>query len=75
MHDFLNRLEEHSYQNRTVAFIENGTWAPTAAKTMRSMLEGCKDIRFAENTVTVKSALSKESTAQLEALADELSNI
>ena len=47
MHDFLNRLEEHSYQNRTVAFIENGTWAPTAAKTMRSMLEGCKDIRFA----------------------------
>lgn len=72
MHDFINRLEEHSYQNRTVAFIENGTWASTAAKVMKGMLEGCKDIRFAENTVTVKSALNDESMAQIEALADEL---
>ncbi len=72
MADFIHRLKEHNYQNRTVAFVENGTWAPTAAKLMRASLEGCKNIRFAENKVTVTSALSDASRAQIDALAKEL---
>lgn len=72
MQEFINNLTERNYQNRLVAFIENGSWAPLAAKTMKSMLEGCKDIRFAENTVTVKASVNAQSEAQLEALAKEL---
>ena len=72
MKEFIHHLTERSFQNRTVALIENGSWAPLAAKTMRSMLEGCRNLTFAENTVHIRSALNEESAAQLEALADEL---
>ena len=72
MKEFIHHLTERSFQNRTVALIENGSWAPLAAKTMRSMLEGCRNLTFAENTVRIRSALNEESAAQLEALADEL---
>ena len=72
MADFIHRLKEHNYQNRTVAFVENGSWAPTAAKVMRASLEGCKNIRFNENKVTVTSALSDASRAQIDALAKEI---
>ena len=72
MKEFIHHLTERNFQKRTVAFIENGSWAPLAAKVMRSMLEGSKDLTFAENTVKILSALSDESRAQLDALADEL---
>lgn len=72
MHTFIHHLTERGYQNRTVAFVENGSWAPTAAKVMRKMLEGSKNITFVENTVTIVSALSEKSEAQIEALAQEL---
>lgn len=72
MREFINHLTERNYQNRTVALIENGSWAPMAAKTMKAMLEGCKDITFTENSVCIRSALSDESSARLEALAEEL---
>ena len=72
MREFINHLTERNYQNRTVAFIENGSWAPTAAKTMQKMLEGSKNITFAENTVHILSALNAESTAQISNLAGEL---
>lgn len=72
MREFINDLAERNYQNRTVALIENGSWAPMAAKNMRAKLETCKNITFAENTVQIRSALNEESTAQLEALAEEL---
>lgn len=72
MREFLQHLTERNFQNRTVAFIENGSWALTASKTMKSMLEGCKNLTFAENEVHIKSALSEESLAQLETLAAEL---
>ena len=74
MNTYIHHLTERSYQNRTVAFMENGTWAPTAAKTMAKMLEGSKNLTFAQNTVTIRSALNDQSRAQLEALAQELSN-
>ena len=73
MKDFINHLTERNYQNRTVAFIENGSWAPMGAKVMRKMLEASKNLTFAETTVTVKGALNDVSEAQLAALADELS--
>ena len=73
MRTFINHLTERSYANRTVALIENGSWAPLAAKVMRDMFEKSKNITFAENTVRIMSALSDESNAQLDALADELS--
>ena len=72
MHHFITALTERNYQNRTVALIENGSWAPVAAKVMRGMFEKSKNITFAENTVKILSALNEESTAQLTALADEL---
>ncbi len=72
MRTFIDHLTERNFQNRTVALMENGTWAPQAAKTMRSMLEGSKNITFAEHTVHIKSALSQESRAEIDALADEL---
>ena len=74
MKEFINHLTERNYQKRTVAFIENGSWAPCAAKVMKSMFACSKDITFCENTVTVRGALNAESEAQLEALADELVN-
>ncbi|MGN1111564.1 MAG: flavin reductase [Acutalibacteraceae bacterium] len=72
MREYINHLTERNYQNRTVAFIENGTWAPLAAKTMKGMFEKSKNLTFADTTVTIKSALKEDSTKQLEALADEL---
>lgn len=72
MREFILDLTERGYRNRCVALIENGSWAATAAKVMEKMLEGSKDITFAENRVSIKSALDETSTAQVEALADEL---
>ena len=72
MRTFIDHLTERSYKNRTVAFIENGSWAPMAAKIMKKMLENSKNLTFAENTVTVRSALNEQSRAQIEALAAEL---
>ncbi|MBE6614919.1 MAG: MBL fold metallo-hydrolase [Ruminococcaceae bacterium] len=73
MREFIDHLTERNFQNRTVAFIENGSWAPMAAKIMKGMLENSKNLTWAENTVKILSALNEESTAQLNALADELS--
>ena len=72
MRDFIHHLTERSYANRTVAFIENGSWAPTAARIMKGMLEKSKNLTFAETNVTVKCALNEESSAQLTALKDAL---
>lgn len=72
MNQFLTVLAEHSYQKRMVALIENGSWAPMAAKVMRGMLENCKEITFAENTVTVLSAMKPANEEQIKALAAEL---
>ena len=70
---FIEHLTERNYQNRTVALMENGSWAPMAAKVMRKMLENSKALTFADTTVTVKGALNDASEAQIAALADELS--
>ena len=72
MHTFIEHLTERDYQNRSIAFVENGTWAPVAAKLMKAMFEKSKKITFAENTVTIKSALNADSEAALEKLAEEL---
>ena len=73
MREFITHLTERNYQNRTVALIENGSWAPMAAKVMRSMLEKSKNITFTDTTVKIMSALNTESTEQLDSLAFELS--
>ena len=72
MNTFIHTLAEHAYQNRTVALIEGGSWAPMAAKVMTRELEGMKDIALAEHKVTVLGALDDASRAQIAALADEL---
>ena len=72
MKDFIDRLVEHNYQKKLIGIIENGSWAPMAAKTMKAMFDGCKEIAFTETTVTIKSALTAENDAQLDALAAEL---
>jgi len=72
MKEFIHHLTERSYQNRTVAFMENGSWAPMAEKVMRKMLEGSKNLSYAENNVKILSALSDESRTQIDALAQEL---
>ena len=72
MRTYICHLTERCYQNRKVAFIENGSWAPMANKIMKGLLEKCKCVTFAENNVTIMSALNDESTVQIEALADEL---
>ncbi len=72
MRTFIEHLTERNFQNRTVAFVENGSWAPTAAKVMRAMFEKSKNLRFAETVVHLKSALSDTSRGEIEALADEL---
>ena len=72
MHTFIEHLVERFYRNRTVGFIENGTWAPVAKKTMHSLLEGCKNIKFLETSVTIKSALKDDSRAALAQMAKEL---
>ncbi len=72
MREFIEHLTERNFQNRVIGVIENGTWAPLAAKIMKQMLAGCKNLAFTENVVHIKSALNEESSAQLDALADEL---
>jgi flavorubredoxin len=72
MHHFIEHLLSRNYRNRTIGLIENGTWAPQAAKVMKEMFSKSEGIRFCENTVTIKSALNEASEKALEALADEL---
>ena len=72
MREFLNHLTERNFQNRHVAFIENGSWSPQATRVMKEMLSGCKNLSYAENSVKIFSALNAESTAQIEKLAAEL---
>ena len=72
MRQFIDHLTERNYSNRTVAFIENGSWAPMATKVMKGMLEKSKNITYTESTVKILSALNEESSKQLEALSDEL---
>jgi len=72
MHYFLHKLKIKGYQRRRIGLIENGTWAPQAAKIMRGMLEGMKDIEIVEPVVTIKSAMKEADKAQLEALADAI---
>lgn len=72
MREFINHLTERNFQKRRVGLIENGSWAPTAAKIMRKMFENSKELEFAETTVQIKSALSKQSREQISALAGEL---
>ncbi len=72
MREFINHLTERNFQNRTVAFIENGSWAPLATKVMKGMLEKSKNLTYAENTVKILSALSDESNQAIDNLANEL---
>ncbi len=74
MHYFLINLRERNFQNRTIGLIENGSWAPAAAGIMKEMLSDCKDLTFAENTVTIRSALNSKSTEKLMRLADEMAS-
>lgn len=74
MREFIHDLTERNYQKRTIGLIENGSWAPTAIKTMQKMLEGCKELTFTDTTVKIMSALDEESTAAISALARELCN-
>lgn len=72
MHEFINHLTERNFQNRTVAFMENGSWAPVAAKVMKGMLEKSRNLNFLETEVKIMSALNEISEKQIEDLADEL---
>lgn len=72
MKTFIEHLTERGYRNRTIGLIENGSWAPTAAKTMLKMFEGSKNLTFTDTTVTIKSAVNTENEAQIAALAEDL---
>ena len=72
MREYIHHLTERSYKNRTVAFMENGSWAPTAAKVMAKMLEGSKNLTIAENSVRILSAVNEQNREQITALAEEL---
>ena len=72
MKTFIHHLTERNFQNRTLGLMENGSWAPLAAKVMRKMLEGSKNLTFTDTTVQIRSALSEESRAQIRSLAEEL---
>lgn len=72
MRTFINALTERNFRNKTVAFIENGSWAPTATTVMKRMLEKSKNLEYTDSTVQIKSAVNAESTAQLDDLAKEL---
>ena len=74
MREFIEHLTERNYQNRKIGFIENGSWAPTAAKVMKGMLEGCKNTTFAETEVKILSAMTEENKTQIEQLAKEMIN-
>ena len=71
MKQFIDHLTERGFRGRKIGLIENGSWAPMAAKVMRGMLEGCKDTTFAETTVRIMSAMNEENKAQIEKLAEE----
>ena len=75
MKEFIHHLTERGYKNRTVGLIENGSWAPLAAKTMKSMLEGCKNLTYTNTMVRIMSSLNEESMAQIDALAAELAAV
>ena len=72
MKEFIHHLTERNYRNRTIGLMENGTWAPLAAKVMTKMFEGCKNLTFTDTTVRILSALNEDSKAQIEAMANEL---
>ncbi len=72
MREFIHDLTERNFQNRTIGLMENGSWAPTAVKTMQKMLEGCKNLTFTDTSVKIMSALNDNSAAQIESLAKEL---
>lgn len=72
MKEFIDHLTERGYKNKTIGMIENGSWAPMAAKTMRNMLEGSKNINYTDTTVTIYSALNDANLEQIDKLADEL---
>lgn len=72
MQTFIDWLKERNFQNRTIGIIENGSWAPVAAKNIKSMMEGCKNLTWTETAVTIKSGVKEETKAQIKALADEL---
>lgn len=72
MKEFIHHLTERNYRNRTIGLVENGTWAPLAAKVMTKMFEGCKNLTFTDTTVRIQSALNEDSKAQIEAMANEL---
>ena len=72
MREFINHLTERNFRNRTIGIIENGSWAPMAAKVIKKMLEGCKNITYTDTTVKINSALNDTSKEQLETLANEL---
>ena len=72
MKEFIQHLTERNYQNRLIGFIENGSWAPTAAKVMKGMLEGCKNTTFAETEVKILSAMTEENKAQIDKLAEAM---
>ena len=72
MKEFIHHLTERNFRSRTIGLIENGSWAPVAAKVMRKMLEGSKDLTFTDTTVKILSALNGDSSGQIEAMADEL---
>ncbi len=72
MQTFIDELKERNFQNRTVAIIENGSWAPMAKKKIQGMLEGSKDISYAQNCITIKGAMNEANLTQLQALAEEL---
>ena len=72
MRTFIETLTEHGFRGRKIGLIENGSWAPVAAKVMKGLLEGCKDTVFAENSVKILSSVSEENLSQIDALADEM---
>ena len=72
MKEFIHHLTERNYRNRTIGLVENGSWAPLAAKVMTKMFEGCKNLTFTDTTVRILSALNEDSKAQIEAMANEL---
>ena len=74
MREFLHHLTERNFQKRRIAFVENGTWAPMATRIMKGMLEGCKDLQYAEKQVKILSSMNEENKMQIDALAQELAN-
>ena len=72
MRTFLEHLVERGYKNRTIGIIENGSWAPMAAKTMKAILEPCRNLKFTEASVKIMSAMNDENKQQIDAMAEEL---